>query len=105
VIQEIAFDGAVEDHDPNIAVGLKLVDNGLELSDRLRAHDVEWRVVDDDAPVGGRASGETNPRVDWLSVHESLLLAMRTPSQSHPRFGLALDDGVAETMVSVGTPR
>jgi hypothetical protein len=53
VIQEIALDGAVEDHDPDMLVGLESVDDFLELPDHLRAHDVDRRVVDRDTPIGG----------------------------------------------------
>jgi hypothetical protein len=45
VVQEIALDGAVEDHDPNITVDLKLVDHRLELPDRFRTYNVERRVM------------------------------------------------------------
>ena len=41
VIQEVVVDRAVEDHDPDLLVGLESVDDFLELTDHLRAHDVE----------------------------------------------------------------
>ena len=69
---------------PNITVDLKLVDHRLELPDRLRAHNVERRVVDGDAPVGGRASGETNLCVDCLGLHGTLLLAMQDAQSVSP---------------------
>src|SRR6202030_4621664 len=40
VIQEVVVDRAVEDHDPDLLVGLKSVDDLVELLDHFRTHDV-----------------------------------------------------------------
>ena len=60
VIQKVVVDRAVEDYDPELLVGLKSVDDFLELLDHFRPHDVDRRVVDGDAPIGGRPSGQAN---------------------------------------------
>ena len=60
VIQEVVVDRAVEDHDPDLLVGLESVDDFLELLDHFRAHDVDRRVVDRDTPIGGRPPGQAN---------------------------------------------
>ena len=60
MIQEVVVDRAVEDHDPDLLVGLESVDDFLELPDHFRAHHVDRRVVDRDAPIGGRPPGDAN---------------------------------------------
>ena len=52
VIQEVVVDRAVEDHDPDMLVGLECVDDFLELPDHFRSHNVDRRVVECDTPVG-----------------------------------------------------
>ena len=61
VIQEVVVDRAVEDHDPDLLIGLESADVCLELLDHFRAHDVDRRIVDRDSPIGGRTgeSGES----------------------------------------------
>src|SRR4051794_606931 len=58
MVQEVVLDCAIENHDPDVFVGLDLVDYFLELPDHLRAHDVDGRVVDRHAPIGGRPPQE-----------------------------------------------
>src|SRR5208282_5579413 len=41
VIQEVVFNRAVEDHDPDLLVGLKSDDDFLELLDHFWTHDVD----------------------------------------------------------------
>ena len=53
MIQEVIIDRAVENHHPDLLIGLESVDDFLELLDHYRAHHVDRRVVDRDAPVGG----------------------------------------------------
>src|SRR5580700_9688576 len=60
VIQEVVVDRAVEDHDPDLLVGLEGADQCLELPDHFRAHHVDRRVVDRDTPIGGRPPGHAN---------------------------------------------
>ena len=60
MIQEVVVDRAVEDYDPDMFVGLESVDGFLELPDHLRAHHVDRRVVDSDAPIGGRPPGHAD---------------------------------------------
>ena len=60
VIQEVVVDRAVEDHDPDLLVGLESVHDFLKLLDHFRAHHVDRRVVDRDAPIGGRPPGHAD---------------------------------------------
>jgi hypothetical protein len=60
MIQEVVVDGAVEDDDSYVIVGLESVNYFVELPDHFRAHDVDRRVVDSGTPVGGRSSSQAN---------------------------------------------
>ena len=60
MIQEVVVHRAVEDHDPDLLVGFESVDDFLELPDHFRAHDVDRRVIERDAPIGGRPLGDAN---------------------------------------------
>ena len=60
MIQEVVLNRAVEDHDPDMLVGLESVDDLLELPDHFRTHHVDRRVVDRDTPIGGRPPGQAN---------------------------------------------
>jgi hypothetical protein len=60
VIQEVVVHRAVEDHDCDLLVGFESVDDFLELPDHFWAHDVERRVIERDAPIGGRPSRDAN---------------------------------------------
>src|ERR1700679_3187384 len=60
MIQEVVVNGAVEDDDSYVIVGLESVNDFVELPDHFRAHDVDRRVVDRDTPIRGRPPGQTN---------------------------------------------
>ena len=60
VIQEVIVDRAVEDYDPDLLVGLESADYFLELPDHFWAHHVDRRIVDRDAPIGGRLPGHAD---------------------------------------------
>jgi len=108
MIQEVVVDRAVEDHDPDLLVGLKNVDDFLELLDHFRPHDVDGRVVDRDTPIGGRPSGQAN-----LCVFRGCAHLCEFGRCLHSRHGIflrdhsartkraaQLDDGIAHTLVS-----
>src|SRR5262249_54056029 len=69
VRDEEALDRAVEHHDLDLIVGFDLRDNLIQWRNAFRAEDVEGRVVEDNSPIGRRASFETDAfRVIW-AVH------------------------------------
>ena len=55
VRQEEAVDGAVEDDDLDVLVGLERRDDLVELRNRFRAEDVQGRMIERHAPIGWRA--------------------------------------------------
>jgi hypothetical protein len=108
VIQEVLVDRAVKDHDPRLLVGLKSVDDFLELLDHFWTHDVDRRVVDRDTPIGGRPSGQANLCGFRGCVHLSEFgrcahsrqgIFLPGHSARTKRFA-QLDDGIAHTFVS-----
>ena len=60
MIQEVVFDRAVEYHDLDTLVGLDDVYDPLELLNHFRTHDVDWRVINRDAPIGRRSPRQAN---------------------------------------------
>src|SRR3954470_19668273 len=58
VVQEEAIDGALEDHDLHLLIGFDRRHDGPELTEKLRTHQIERRIVKRDPPVcGGRSTG------------------------------------------------
>jgi hypothetical protein len=51
VIQKEAVDGTFEDHHLHSVVVLEFRDDVSDLQNEIRAHQVEWRVVDYDSAV------------------------------------------------------
>ena len=54
MVQEKSINGAFEDQDPDLFVSLDARDDLTELPNELRAHQVQWRIVERDAPIGAR---------------------------------------------------
>jgi hypothetical protein len=54
VRQEEAIDGTIEHHDLQIRIIFYLRDHAVQLRYRFRSKDIEWRMVDRDAPIGWR---------------------------------------------------
>src|SRR5258708_5455521 len=57
--QKEAFNSTVEDHDLNLLVSFDCRDDLVHLRKHLRTEDVEWRMVNRDSPVLGRAPVQT----------------------------------------------
>src|SRR5437773_2806396 len=71
VVQEVAFDGAVKDHDLDLLVVLDGRHDFPEFLDELRAHHVERRIVERNPPVGGRHSVKPDLCCRRFGVHST----------------------------------
>jgi hypothetical protein len=60
VSQEKSFDRAIKDDDFDVLVSFQRGDDFVELGNCIRAKDVERRMIDRRAPVGGRPSRQNN---------------------------------------------
>src|ERR1700723_3005673 len=59
-VRVVVFDSAVENDHSDLPIGFQSVDECFELTDHLWAHDVDRRVVERDAPIGGRPPFDAN---------------------------------------------
>src|ERR1700722_5631663 len=66
MIQEVVVNGAVEDDDSYVIVGLESVNDFVELPDHFRAHDVDRGVFDSDTPGGGRGCHLIVLLISWV---------------------------------------
>ena len=72
VIEEEAFDGAVEDHDLHMSVSLNGRHDVPELHNEFGVHQIERRLVKRDPPVGVRAALEAQLLARCAIVHLAL---------------------------------
>ena len=71
--QEESLDGAVEDHDLDLRIGLERGDHRVQLRQRIGPEDVHGWKVEGDPPQGGRTPLEMNPLALLLGGHLRLL--------------------------------
>ena len=73
VVQEEPFDGAVEDHDLDLLVGLEGRHDLPKFQNEFRTHQIQRRIVERDPPIGGRRPGKPDLRRLRCRAHKGLL--------------------------------